>query len=406
MNTYTVLTFLSSLVIFSYLFDLFAKKAKVPSVLLLLFLGIGIQLFTIYFGIKTIDLNKLLPAIGTVGLILIVLEGSLELKYEASKKRLIGNAFFTSLFILLVTTFGIAYLFHYFTHAAFRLCFINAIPLSVISSAVAIPSVNNLLKHKKEFVIYEATFSDILGIMLFNFTTSNEVYDAASFGNLGMEIITICFSSVLFCILLMFLLGRLNHHVKFFLIISILIFAVALGKQFHLSTLIIVLAFGLFLNNADQINNSYFKKYLMYDRYKIDLKQLVQLSAESAFLIRTFFFVLFGFTISIPELLNYNTLKMGGMVLAVTYFIRLLYLKLIAKTELIPELFISPRGLISILLFYNIPESNKIAGVDSGMLFFIILASSIIMSFGLFITKTPKKEHHDSILSEHDRELL
>ena len=42
---------------------------------------------------------------------------------------------------------------------------IYSIPLSIISSAVAIPSAASLLKHQKEFVIYESTFSDILGVI-------------------------------------------------------------------------------------------------------------------------------------------------------------------------------------------------------------------------------------------------
>ena len=46
---------------------------------------------------------------------------------------------------------------------------IYAIPLSIMSSAIIIPSVGGLMGQKKEFMVYESTFSDILGIMFFYF---------------------------------------------------------------------------------------------------------------------------------------------------------------------------------------------------------------------------------------------
>ena len=51
MSTYTTLVILCGLVIFSYLFDLFAKRTRFPSVVLLMLLGIGISLLTKYLGV-------------------------------------------------------------------------------------------------------------------------------------------------------------------------------------------------------------------------------------------------------------------------------------------------------------------------------------------------------------------
>jgi len=88
------LIILSGLVIFSYLFDLLAGKTKIPSVILLLFLGIAIKQIVDYFGFKTFDFTKILPALGTLGLIFIVFEGSLELKYSREKNAIIKKTFF------------------------------------------------------------------------------------------------------------------------------------------------------------------------------------------------------------------------------------------------------------------------------------------------------------------------
>ncbi|RZJ78326.1 MAG: sodium:proton antiporter, partial [Flavobacterium sp.] len=65
MTTYTTLIILSGLVIFSYLFDLVASKTKLPSVLLLLFSGIGLRLLVDNFNIQTFNFLTILPTLGT-----------------------------------------------------------------------------------------------------------------------------------------------------------------------------------------------------------------------------------------------------------------------------------------------------------------------------------------------------
>lgn len=387
MTTYTILIILSGLVIFSYLFDMISKSTKIPSVLLLLFLGIGLKQLVVYFGIETFNFLKILPTLGTVGLILIVFEGALDLKYDKDKNTLIKKSFFSALIILLATTAAITFILQQLTSNSYYLCFINAIPFSIISSAIAIPSVSSINRAQREFVIYESSFSDIAGIVLFNFALSNDTYNFSAFANLGIELVLIILFATISCLFLLYLIGKISHHIKFFLIISILILVYAIGQTFHLSALIIVLAFGLFLNNSDQIRIPIFRKYFIYPNLSKDLAQIHQLSAESAFIIRTFFFVIFGFTIVVEQFQDFTLIQYGLLILGAIYIIRLLYIKFIAKMPISPSVFITPRGLISILLFYNLPQEMRINGVETGLLFLIILSTSIIMSLGLLGAK-------------------
>lgn len=387
MTTEHILIVLSGLVIFSYLFDLLSRRTRFPSVLLLLILGIVLNLIVRYFEIQTIDFLQILPTLGTLGLILIVLEGALDLKYDSSKRIMIRKAFLSALFTLLLTSIAIALLFHLATGQTFDICLLNAIPFGVVSSAIAIPSVKSLDENKREFIIYESSFSDILGIIFFNYGLTNSSFGFASFLNLTFDVTLVVLVSVVFSVFLLFLLGRIYHTVKFFLIISILILVYAAGEYFHLSSLIIVLAFGLFISNADQIKRPLFRKYFIYDKLETDLHQLHLLSAESAFLIKTFFFIIFGFTITLASITNITNLFYAVIFIAIIYLIRYVYLKYVAKRELIPELFVSPRGLISILLFYNIPIEVRLRGMESGILFVVILVTSIIMSIGLLQAK-------------------
>ena len=387
MTTYTTLIILSGLVIFSYLFDLIAGKTKIPSVLLLLFLGIIIKQIVDYFGFKTFDFTKVLPALGTLGLILIVFEGSLELKYSQEKNAIIKKTFFSALIILLLTCACITMVISYLTGESFYLCFVNSIPFCVVSSSIAIPSSSGISKAKREFIIYESSFSDILAIVLFNFAISNTRFDIPAFTGLGFELLTILLFAAISCICLLYLIGHIKHHIKFFLIIALLTLVYAIGQSYHLSALIVVLSLGLFLNNAGQIRIPWFRRFFLYPTYAFDLKQLFQLSAESAFVMRTFFFVVFGYTIDVYQLQNMSILISGGIILMAIYIIRFLYIKLISRIELMPELVLIPRGLISVLLYYNLPKELKIKGVETGLLFVVILGTSIIMSLGLLASK-------------------
>jgi hypothetical protein len=387
LTTYTTLIILSGLVIFSYLFDLLAGKTKIPSVILLLLLGIGLKQIVEYFNIPMLNFSLILPTLGTLGLILIVFEGALELRYNSDKNAVIKKAFFSALGILLLSAVAITGIIYYLTGESIYKCFVNAIPYCVVSSSIAIPSAANLIKSKKEFIIYESSFSDILTVVLFNFIVRNPKIDIGSFAKLGGELTGIILVAILSCLALLYVIGRLKHHIKSFLIISLLILVYSIGQSYHLSALIIVLALGLFLNNASQINFTWFRRTFIYPAFKHDIKQLHQLSAESAFLMRTFFFIVFGYTMNIHELNDIPVLLSAGAILFSIYVVRFVYIKLVSKTDLMPELFIVPRGLINVLLYYNLPANLRIPQVGASLLFVIVLGTSIILSLGLLVSK-------------------
>jgi hypothetical protein len=383
MSVEVTLIVLSGLVIFSYLFDLIAKQFKIPSVILLLLSGIGLRYLAVWLEIPIPNFEPILPLVGTIGLILIVLEGALELKLEREKSGLIKRSLASAFFILIITTTGIAFFYQYLTGADLRTCFLNAVPLGIISSAIAIPSAGTLPGNRKDFIIYESSLSDIFGIILFNFLTANTTITGMSFVRLGWQTILILVLSVAFCLMLLYLLKRITHHLKFFLIIAVLILVYAIGKYYHLPTLVIVLAFGLFLNNLHWIRLAWFKTIFKYDNFYKDFNQLNQLSGESAFIVRTFFFLIFGFTLNVSSLLNLSVLINGGIVVLIIYIVRIIYQHFMVPQATAAEYFLAPRGLISILLFFSIPENQKLTGIENSLLFFVILATSLVMTFGL-----------------------
>jgi len=219
---------------------------------------------------------------------------------------------------------------------------------------------------------------------------SNPHISAGSFASLGLETVLILILSVISCVFLLYIMGKISHHIKFFLIISILILVYAIGQSYHLSSLVLILAFGLFLNNADTIKYAWFKSIFIYKNLANDLTQLHQLSAETAFIIRTFFFVIFGFTMNIYELDDQNVFVNGFLILLSIYIIRFTYLLIFKRQHVLPEGFVTPRGLISILLYYNLPESIKLPEIGTSFLFLVVLGSSLVMSIGLMTSKRVK----------------
>ena len=85
MTNYIIL-FLCIIVILSYIFDISGRYSKIPGVIFLILLGIAIQYIVKAVNLSVPDLRPVLPVIGTLGLIMIVMEASLDLKLENRKR--------------------------------------------------------------------------------------------------------------------------------------------------------------------------------------------------------------------------------------------------------------------------------------------------------------------------------
>jgi NhaP-type Na+/H+ or K+/H+ antiporter len=274
-----------------------------------------------------------------------------------------------------------------------------------MSSAIVIPSVSSLSHYKKEFMIYESAFSDILGIILFQFLLNSDDYYSVShiafslFSNILITLIV----AVIFGYVTVWGIQKLTSHVKLFLIIAVLMLVYAIGSIFHLSSLIIILVFGIILNNSDLFFTGKLEKWIDKKRIKEEYKGFYIVTLESSFLLRTVFFVMFGVTISLLSLANMQVAEISILILVALYIVRYLILKIILwKKSIFPEVFISPRGLITVLLFYSIPENFKIYNFDQGIIMYIIIATSIIMTFALIWNKR-KTRKLKVILDEYNK---
>ena len=406
MNTLSILIVLPLLIIFSYVFDIIARKTKFPAVILLMFTGISVRLATTIYGIDNFDfLDGLIPVLGTIGLILIVLEGALELNITVNKLPVIIKGFLAAGLILILNVIAISLAFEHLLGMSHQAAIIYATPLSIISSAVAIPSSAGLRHQEKEFVVYESTFSDILGIMLFNyairqFETNQSLVSAESLLALGVQILGVIGVSLFITFCLFQLLQKIGHHVKFFLILALLILVYAFGKYFHLPALVTIFIFGLFLSNVKALLPGFLKRRLDLEETEKGLHEFHILTAESTFLVKTFFFLFFGFSIKITDFTSTEPFIYGLIIFGIMWALRYVYFTATTfKLSPSPLVFISPRGLISILLFLQIDEikflENTPVLIDEKVLLVVILSSMLVMTKG-----TMKKEAAETVLED------
>lgn len=396
-DPYSILTILSVLVILSYFFNYLSEKTKIPSVLLLIGAGIGLKYLSIYLNFNLPPTRTLLEILGITGLIFIVLEAALELKIERSKLALIGKSFLSAAIILLLNSVVIAVIFREYYIISWQQALLYAVPLSVVSSAIAIPSAGLLDEAKREFIVYESTFSDILGIIFFNFLTGQHQSGIASAVSFGSDIFLIVIISLVSTFILVVLLHYIKYHAKFFLAFAVIVLIYSLAKFLHLPSLLVVLFFGLVLNNFRYLSRWIPERYVSFDRLTDISKELKLVTAETAFIIRTFFFLLFGFSVQMELLLKQEVFITGLIIVTITVLLRFIFLRYFLKVTSAPITLIAPRGLITVILFYSIPQSMHIEAFSEGILFIVIFATGIIMTIGLILNKQKQIEKIDEV---------
>jgi NhaP-type Na+/H+ or K+/H+ antiporter len=124
------------------------------------------------------------------------------------------------------------------------------------------------------------------------------------------------------------------------------------------------------------------------------------ITLETAFVVRTFFFVVFGLSIAITSLFSFNVALISLLIVVSIYAIRFLILKVFVGKDILPQLFVAPRGLITVLLFYAIPVEAQVENFESGILLFVIIATSLVMTWAMI----KDKKKMSTLLDEIDEE--
>ena len=392
MNTATIIITIALIILISYFLTFATAKIKIPAVVILILLGIGLQFVSGVFHFVIPELNVIISILGTIGLILIVLEASLEIGITHANKSLFIKAFFAALGIIGFSSFLVYFSLGLLFSLHGKNVLLASVALSIISSAIVIPSVRTLNEEKKMFLTLESAFSDVIGVIAFNFFENIDVLSVGAVGGYALQIVAMIIVAVISVFGLGAILKLNTTKIRYFVIFAIILLLYGIGKYYHLSALIIVLLFGLALANFEKLKKFTSLEWFKNVELKDEISKFEEMNNEISFVVRTFFFVIFGLSMNLSALDNIHTLAVGGVILCMLYAARLMVLLPLFRKHIVTTVFAAPRGLITILLFYQIPFSAEEAAMQS-YLSIAVLGSILIMTVIIFFAKheTPVK---------------
>lgn len=360
-----------------------SRLAGIPAVVVLIGIGAAGKPLLAAAGVTLEGVNAAVPVMGTVGLILIVLEGAFDLQLKRAGLRLSLLALLSASLGLLANTalFGLlgAVLLGLSAYDALLL----ALPFSVISSAVAIPSSSFLPKAQREFVVYESSISDILAILLFSAVLDANGSWQAIPSTLAVNGLLSIVLGALCAVGLLYALFKSSGHIRFVPLLASLFALYATGKLLHLSPLVMVLMLGLILNNPHVFARFSWLRGIVTDaEFSVTVREFRSLTAELTFAVRGLFFVLLGYWTDMDSVGHWGAWLGAALLLLGIYGSRYLLLRLLRVDLSAALTWLAPRGLISVLLYVSAKDVVQAPPYLDGALTLVVLLSSLAMSLG------------------------
>jgi cell volume regulation protein A len=389
MTNYIILA-LCIVVLLAYIFDITSKYSKIPGVILLIGLGIGIRLLTDNTRLELPNMQPLLPVLGTLGLILIVMEASLDLKLDQKKLKLFSMSVGSAIILFFIFTGLLSYILVRIMGYPIFDSIANSIPLGIISSAVAIPSARNLGPAQTEFIVYESSFSDILGIMAFDFIILNHADIGNGLISTGFNIILTVIIASITTSVLGYLLHKITYHINYVIIMTSVVMVYALAKLIHLPALFLVLSFGLALANSRLVENTPIKRFVDFVKFRNDLDSFRKILVEMTFLVRSFFFIMFGYYTSVSGLFNLSNLIAASVITSAIFVLRFIFFRTVLRITSLPLILFAPRGLITILLFISVPAVTRIPLINTEVITLVIMMTLLVMMIGNLVPNRDK----------------
>lgn len=381
MGTETLMIGAAVAVLLSYWYMHLARRYRVPSVMLLLFTGLVARWVTHRTQTTVVLPPELISVLGTAGLVLIVLEGALDLELKPGRRAFLLRTLGSATLGIAFTTLAVGALLALLFDLPPVIALLAAAPFGVISSAVAIPSAEVLDREGREFVVYESSWSDILGVMLFNALLVAVAGGAPALNLVGGGVAVLVIG-VMLALGMYWLVGHLEGNVKFIPLLFALILLYAAADALHLSPLLMVLILGLTLNNAHLLRRVEWLQRLHNEAFERELERFKHLTSELTFLVRTFFFLLLGYVTDVKTLFEPRAWLYAVAIACLVFAVRWPALRLVGGEHGRQAFWIAPRGLITVTLFFNLPAA--VAQVlPPATLVLVVIITGVAMSLGV-----------------------
>ena len=147
------------------------------------------------------------------------------------------------------------------------------------------------------------------------------------------------------------------------------------------------MVFGLALSNYRLVENSPIRRIVDFEKFRTDIDSFRRIMGELTFLVRSFFFIMFGYYTHVSALLNPLNILLALIIVAGIFALRWVYFIFIIKQPVVPLVMFAPRGLITILLFLSIPAASRIPMISEEVVTLVILFSIVVLMVGNMLNK-------------------
>ena len=155
-------------------------------------------------------------------------------------------------------------------------------------------------------------------------------------------------------------------------------FLYAIGKELHLSPLIVVLVCGLIISNPHLVTWHARLRRIKTEGYEQTLTEFKGLVAELTFAIKSFFFLLLGYWTDVRGMLSVEAWLIAIAGIAFVLASRWVILKLLRQAAIAQLVWIAPRGLITVLLFLSARETGKLDAFPFGAVMLVVLVTAAL----------------------------
>jgi len=315
-----VITSVGLLVFLAHLFSQLFEKTRIPDVIILVFIGLLVGPVT---GLVSSEaFGKVGNVFTIVALVIILFESGLGLSFSTLRESTMPGIRLTLInFIVTVVVSDLL------SVLLFRMSFLEGLVLGSIvggtSSAVVIPMVSKLRMQEdtRTTLILESTFSDVMCIVVtLAFIQAFKFHELKPSLILGQMIASFLLAAVIGALAaglwsnILQKIRELENNIFLSLAFVFIVFGVT--ELLGYSGAIGSLTFGIVLGNIQRLQLPIFKKFKFFQPVKVSAREEA-FFAEVVFLLKTFFFIYIGLSISFSNVI----LIFAGLGLASVLFL-------------------------------------------------------------------------------------
>jgi cell volume regulation protein A len=161
---------------------------------------------------------------------------------------------------------------------------------------------------------------------------------------------------------------------------------------------LLVISFGLALSNNKLVEHTFINKFVDFEKLRTDLYSFRKILGELTFLVRSFFFIIFGYYASLEGIFYPSNLLVALAITVIILLIRWLFVYFVLRIKSPTLVLFAPRGLITILLFISIPAMYMIPEINTEVITLVILMTLMAMMLGNILS--PGESHTNPEKSE------